>query len=150
MRKEVIAIAVLVIISIVLASLLSFQLEKNRGNLATTQLNTKPGEVIQNIRPLPVASIATNSTNISSSSVKNNANASTILDAESTVFNEVFNKVKNSVVQITSTVNTVMPNIIINGNPLQSQSTSLGSGFIYDAAKGYIITNNHVIQGANK
>jgi S1-C subfamily serine protease len=150
MRKEVIAIAVLVIISIVLASLLSFQLEKNRGNLATTQLNTKPGEVIQNIRPLPVSSIATNSTNISSSSVKNNANASTILDAESTVFNEVFNKVKNSVVQITSTINTVMPNIIINGNPLQSQSTSLGSGFIYDAAKGYIITNNHVIQGANK
>ncbi|MGC1931779.1 MAG: hypothetical protein WA667_22645 [Candidatus Nitrosopolaris sp.] len=38
--------------------------------------------------------------------------------------------------------------IIINGNPLGSQSTRLGSGFVYDI-QGHIITNNHVIDGAN-
>ncbi len=38
--------------------------------------------------------------------------------------------------------------IIINGNPLGGQSTRLGSGFVYDK-QGRIITNNHVIDGAN-
>jgi len=38
--------------------------------------------------------------------------------------------------------------IVINGNPLQSQSARLGSGFVYDKL-GCIITNNHVIDGAN-
>jgi S1-C subfamily serine protease len=50
-------------------------------------------------------------------------------------------------VQITSKVTTVNPNIIINGNPLESQSTRLGSGFVYDT-NGHIITNNHVVDGA--
>jgi S1-C subfamily serine protease len=38
--------------------------------------------------------------------------------------------------------------IIINGNPVGSQSTRLGSGFVYDK-QGRIITNSHVIDGAN-
>jgi S1-C subfamily serine protease len=59
----------------------------------------------------------------------------------------IFKKVENSVVQITSKVTTVNPNIIINGNPLESQSTRLGSGFVYDKS-GHIITNNHVVEGA--
>jgi S1-C subfamily serine protease len=59
----------------------------------------------------------------------------------------IFKKVENSVVQITSKVTTVNPNVIINGNPLESQSTKLGSGFVYDTS-GHIITNNHVVEGA--
>ncbi len=59
----------------------------------------------------------------------------------------IFKKVENSVVQITSKVTTVNPNIIINGNPLESQSTKLGSGFVYDTS-GHIITNHHVVDGA--
>jgi S1-C subfamily serine protease len=59
----------------------------------------------------------------------------------------IFKKVENSVVQITSTVTTVDNNFIINGMPLQSQQTRLGSGFVYDN-QGRIITNNHVVQGS--
>ena len=144
MHKVVI---VLVIVSIVLASLLAIQAIRD-GNLAVTQLNTKPTAVVENIPPLPVTNIAvTNTSNMNGITI--NGNATEILNAESAVFNDVFKKVRNSVVQITSTVNTVAPGIIINGNPVQGRATSLGSGFVYDATKGYIITNNHVVQGAN-
>jgi S1-C subfamily serine protease len=136
-------IIILVIISVVLASLLAIQVIRD-GNLAVTQLNTKPVPV-QNIQPLPVTNTAEDSFN--TTGVTFNGTALTMLNAESTVFNQVFNKVENSVVQITSTVNEVGP--IINDNPLQGESTRLGSGFIQDAAKGLIITNNHVIQGSN-
>jgi S1-C subfamily serine protease len=136
-------IIILVIISVVLASLLAIQVIRD-GNLAVTQLNTKP-VAVQNIQPLPVTNTAEDSFN--TTGVTFNGTGLTMLNAESTVFDQVFNKVENSVVQITSTVNEVGP--IINGNPLQGESTSLGSGFIQDAAKGLIITNNHVIQGSN-
>jgi S1-C subfamily serine protease len=59
----------------------------------------------------------------------------------------IFKKVENSVVQITSKVSTVDNSVIINGSPLQSQSTRLGSGFVYDK-EGHIITNNHVVEGS--
>jgi S1-C subfamily serine protease len=59
----------------------------------------------------------------------------------------IFKKVENSVVQITSKVSTTDNNIIVNGMPLQSQSTRLGSGFVYDN-QGRIITNNHVVEGS--
>ena len=136
-------IIILVIIFVVLASLLAIQVIRD-GNLAVTQLNTKP-VAVQNIQPLPVTNTAEDSFN--TTGVTSNGTGLTMLNAESTVFNQIFNKVENSVVQITSTVNEVGP--IINGNPLQGESTSLGSGFIQDAAKGLIITNNHVIQGSN-
>ncbi len=60
---------------------------------------------------------------------------------------EIFKNTESSVVQITSTVSTVDSSIIINGSPLQGQSTRLGSGFIYDT-NGDIITNNHVVDGS--
>lgn len=57
--------------------------------------------------------------------------------------NEIFNKVENSVVQITTSVPPV--NIL---NPSQTEnSTALGSGFIYDN-KGHVVTNNHVVANA--
>jgi len=59
----------------------------------------------------------------------------------------IFKKVENSVVQITSKVSSVDNSIIINGQPFESQSTRLGSGFIYDK-EGRIITNNHVVEGS--
>ncbi len=59
----------------------------------------------------------------------------------------IFKQANNSVVQITSKITTVNTHIIINGNPLESKSTKLGSGFVYDT-EGRIITNNHVIDGA--
>ncbi len=37
-----------------------------------------------------------------------------------------------------------------NGDGIQSPQTSLGSGFIVDAAKGIVVTNNHVIKGADQ
>ena len=136
-------IIILIIISVVLASLLAIQVIQD-GNLAVTQLNTKP-VAVQNIQPLPVTNTAEDSFN--TSGLTSNGTGLTMLNAESRVFNQLFKKVQNSVVQITSTVNVVGP--IINGIPLQGESTSLGSGFIQDAAKGLIITNNHVIQGSN-
>ena len=61
---------------------------------------------------------------------------------------DIFKRVENSVVQITSRVNdTSNLQIIINGSPLQGQSTRLGSGFVYDN-QGHIVTNNHVVNGA--
>ncbi|MGI0073834.1 MAG: S1C family serine protease [Nitrosotalea sp.] len=71
---------------------------------------------------------------------------STTLYSQSPRLTEIFKNVENSVVQITSKVSTVDNSIIINGQPLQSQSTRLGSGFVYDK-EGYIITNNHVVEG---
>ncbi|MDQ3806806.1 MAG: trypsin-like peptidase domain-containing protein [Thermoproteota archaeon] len=136
-------IIILVIISVVLASLLAIQVIQD-GNLAVTRLNTEP-VAVQNIQPLPVTNIGENSFNTTGGAF--NGTGLMMLNAESTIFNQVFKKVQNSVVQITSTINVVGP--IINGNPLQGESTSLGSGFIQDAAKGLIITNNHVIQGSN-
>ncbi|WP_292642631.1 trypsin-like peptidase domain-containing protein [Nitrososphaera sp.] len=61
----------------------------------------------------------------------------------------IYNQVENSVVQITARVSSVNSNIIINGMPLESQSTVLGSGFVYDT-EGHIVTNNHVVDGASE
>jgi len=61
----------------------------------------------------------------------------------------VFESVNDSVVQITSQYSVVNKHIIINGSPLESQSTHLGSGFVYDI-HGHIITNAHVVEKAGK
>jgi len=67
-------------------------------------------------------------------------------DQSNTHLDTLYQNLENSVVQITSTVTTTRSNIIINGNPLQQQSSRLGSGFVYDN-QGHIITNNHVVSG---
>jgi S1-C subfamily serine protease len=43
---------------------------------------------------------------------------------------QIFKQVENSVVQITAKTPNTNSQIIINGNPLQDQSTRLGSGFV--------------------
>src|SRR5690349_733697 len=59
----------------------------------------------------------------------------------------VFKRVENSVVQITSTRSDPNQVTIINGVPATGRSTALGSGFVYDN-QGHIITNHHVIDGS--
>ena len=66
---------------------------------------------------------------------------------QSTNLTAIFKKVENSVVQITAKTPNLNLQIIINGIPLKSQSSRLGSGFVYDK-QGHIITNSHVIDGA--
>lgn len=57
---------------------------------------------------------------------------------------DIFKRIKDSVVQVTSTISNPNEIIIINGKGLSGNSTALGSGFIYDT-NGHIVTNNHVV-----
>ena len=77
----------------------------------------------------------------------NSKDGDVVTSTQAVSLTTIFKQTENSVVQITSKVSTVNTRIIINGNPLESQSTRLGSGFVYDG-KGHIITNNHVVEGA--
>jgi S1-C subfamily serine protease len=69
------------------------------------------------------------------------------IGARSLSLTAIFKQVENSVVQVTSKVSNPNIEIIINGNPLESQSTRLGSGFVFDN-QGHIITNYHVVGNA--
>ena len=61
---------------------------------------------------------------------------------------ELFDKVKNSVVRIDTLVQYANPRITVNDKPfLAEPSGSIGSGFVYDES-GKIVTNYHVVQDA--
>src|SRR5919202_3603777 len=62
---------------------------------------------------------------------------------------DIFQKVENSVVQITSTKSNPNEIIIENGVPATGRSTALDSGFLYDS-QGHIVTNYHVTNGAKR
>jgi S1-C subfamily serine protease len=78
---------------------------------------------------------------LSSSSSSSSSSVSSLPD--------VFQKVENSVVQITSTKSNPNEVIILNGVPQTGRSTALGSGFVYDN-QGHIVTNYHVVSGVKK
>jgi S1-C subfamily serine protease len=61
---------------------------------------------------------------------------------QSLSLNDLFELVENSIVQVTKTMPPANPL-----GPDKENSTSLGSGFIYND-KGYIVTNNHVVENA--
>ena len=103
-------------------------------------LNTKAGNNLE--QPSLVTQQSASDTN--QASFKNIAFPST---TQSTNLTGIFNKVENSVVQITAKTPNPNLQIIINGIPLSNKSTRLGSGFVYDK-QGHIITNTHVIDGA--
>lgn len=62
---------------------------------------------------------------------------------------DIFKRVENSVVQVTTTRSDPNQLMIINGVPSTARNTALGSGFVLDK-QGHILTNNHVVDGAIK
>jgi len=142
------AIAILIVITVALSSLIAIQLYYDKG-LTVLQLFRTTATA-----PANAISQGQNQNSYNGSqqtnaeiAIQSNQTATAVLDYESAALNKVFKETGGSVVQITSKVTTVLPNIIINGNPYESQSTRLGSGFVYDT-EGRIVTNNHVVDGA--
>src|SRR6476661_4230125 len=93
----------------------------------------------QQQKPQPLSTYQANHSAYSSSSLPSVSSATSLPD--------VFKRVENSVVQITSTRSDPNQVIIINGIPASGKSTALGSGFVYDK-QGDIITNYHVVANA--
>src|SRR5919112_140717 len=144
----------LISLTVVLAAVVMIQYINNSGYVigqqpqpvGSTIINGKRRDTIEQDYHHISAAITTT---IPSDTPTNNNNNNTInLDEYRPSLTDIFKQVENSVVQITSRVSVADPNIIINGNPLEGQSTTLGSGFIYDK-DGHIVTNNHVVGQAN-
>lgn len=102
------------------------QLDTNEKDLKDITSEQNNNEIVKDITPNDVSQHQYSDTNIG----------------------VIYKNLENSVVQITSTVTETRSNIIINGNPLEQQSSRLGSGFVYDN-EGHIITNNHVVAGVS-
>ena len=138
-----------IVVGIVVAAYLGVQYYAPGGVVSLQHV--APQLVGKNVTPADGASSVQNVADNQSSSTSQQANTAVpnttkIPNTES--LTTIFNTVSPSVVQITSKVSTSVPNIIVNGNPLQQQSTRLGSGFVYDNA-GHIVTNNHVVEGSS-
>jgi S1-C subfamily serine protease len=78
-----------------------------------------------------------NAQNLNETSNNNNNNNNNDLS-----LNDLFELVENSIVQVTKTMPPANPY-----GPDKENTTSLGSGFIYNN-KSYIVTNNHVVENA--
>jgi S1-C subfamily serine protease len=144
MQKKVVALA---ITCAVLGSLLAVLVVARDAGIALQELHYTSARTMQQAAQNGGTPDSNNNNVNSATALTSGNNASPTSDAESMMLNQVFKKAGSSVVQITSKVDTINPNIIVNGNPLEQQSTRLGSGFVYDM-QGRIITNNHVVDGA--
>jgi S1-C subfamily serine protease len=65
-----------------------------------------------------------------------------------TIISDLFNKVKDSVIEIITVGDVINPKITIDGAPLVYGGGGSGSGFVFDI-NGNIVTNYHVTQGAD-
>src|ERR1041384_8242949 len=84
-----------------------------------------------------VPKLGLNTTNITNNNI-----------ADSEMSQELFEKVKNSVVRIDTLAQYINPRVTVNDEPLLEEPAGfIGSGFVYDQS-GKIITNYHVVRGA--
>jgi S1-C subfamily serine protease len=133
--REKIEITSIVVLAITVGVLVSLSFDDtNSLDIASNQEEISPKPVLEN--------------SASALSVDKSPEFAPVKDYES-LLTRVFESVNDSVVQITSQYSVVNKHIIINGSPLESQSTHLGSGFVYDT-HGHIITNAHVVENAQK
>jgi S1-C subfamily serine protease len=139
------AIHILLVSSFV-AAVLSLSVLNGNTMLLLIHLLQQPASSEGSIAVLAAAaaqSQPSNNSNMTSSLPTSSSTSSSSLP-------DVFQKVENSVVQITSTKSNPNEVIILNGVPqTERRSTALGSGFVYDN-QGHIVTNYHVIDGASR
>ncbi len=135
----------LVVVAALLAGLLGFFLASNRGGTNNTTVATAPATTVASGAANNANTPAT--TNVVQQPATNNTQG--LLTVQ-----QVAERVRPTVVQITSqqnaNINSTNP-FFGNGNGSSNnvpQETGVGSGVIYDKA-GYILTNFHVIDGAN-
>jgi S1-C subfamily serine protease len=64
------------------------------------------------------------------------------------IISDLFNKVKDSIIEIITVGDVINPKITIDGAPLVYGGGGSGSGFVFDI-NGNIVTNYHVTQGAD-
>jgi S1-C subfamily serine protease len=139
------AIHILLVSSFV-AAVLSLSVLNGNTMLLLIHLLQQPASSEGSIAVLAAAaaqSQPSNNSNMTSSLPTSSSTSSSSLP-------DVFQKVENSVVQITSTKSNPNEVIILNGVPqTERRSTALGSGFVYDN-QGHVVTNYHVIDGASR
>jgi len=143
------AINILLLVSSFAAAVLYISiLNGNTMNIMLIHLLQQPASSEGSIAVFPAAAAA------AQSQPSNNSNMTSSLSTSSSTSSsslpDVFQKVENSVVQITSTKSNPNEVIILNGVPQSGRrNTALGSGFVYDN-QGHIVTNYHVIDGASR